>query len=96
MGKYFRIYELGQKEVINLSNGARLGYVRDVEIDAETGHVRSMVIPGKLRFFGLLGRDEDIVVEWASIERLGEDIIFIKKEDLPRLPPARKKDAGIF
>ncbi len=76
--KNCRVFDLGCKEVINLYDGARLGYVGDVEIETESGRVTALVIPGRLRLFGLLGREDDIVVPWDSIEKIGEDIILIR------------------
>lgn len=78
MEKISRLYELGFKEVINLADGARLGYVRDVEIDLECGQVKSLVIPGKLRLWGLLGREPDYVIPWGAVQQMGEDIIFVR------------------
>jgi len=83
MEKTCRLLDMGCKEVINLSDGARLGYVRDVELDTESGQITTLIIPGRLRCFGLLGREADTLVPWSAIERLGEDIIFIRHEGLP-------------
>lgn len=33
------------KEVINISDGKRLGYVQDVCADLETGKITSMMVP---------------------------------------------------
>ncbi|MDP4109041.1 MAG: YlmC/YmxH family sporulation protein [Bacillota bacterium] len=74
------IAELRYKEVVSLSNGARLGFVCDLEFDMENGRVTSLVIPGPLRFFGLLGREEDYIVPWDAINKIGEDIILVKYE----------------
>ena len=74
-----RIAELRYKEVISVEDGSRYGYVGDMEIDLGTGQVRALVIPGRRRFFGLLGREEDKVIPWASVHRFGEDIILVKK-----------------
>ena len=88
MEKTCRLLDLGCKEVINLSDGARLGFTRDVELDTESGQITALIIPGRLRCFGLLGREADTVVPWSAIERLGEDIIFIRQEGLsPRKGP---------
>ncbi|MEA4921115.1 MAG: YlmC/YmxH family sporulation protein [Clostridiaceae bacterium] len=76
-----RIFDMGYKEVINLVDGARLGYVNDVEIDMKTGEVIAVIIPGRLRFFGLLGREDDYIVPWSSIEKIGEDIILIRVDN---------------
>ena len=74
----FRIGELCRKEVIDVTDGSRYGYVGDAEIDLETGQVRALVVPGRLRLLGLLGREEDHIFPWAAIKRLGEDIILVE------------------
>lgn len=96
MEKICRILDMGYKEVIDLRDGARLGYVGDVEIDTETGRVQSVVIPGRLRFFGLLGREAERVVPWEDIEKIGEDIILVRtRAELPaRQTAGRGKNRG--
>ncbi len=74
-----RIAELRYKEVISVEDGARYGYVGDMEIDLESGQVRALVVPGKRRFFGLFGREEDKVIPWSSVRRFGEDIILVER-----------------
>ena len=76
-----RIGELRCKEVINMTDGSRYGYVGDAEVDLTTGQVRALVVPGRLRLFGLLGREEDKVFPWSAVKRFGEDIILV--EGLP-------------
>lgn len=65
------------KEVINVSDGCRLGYVSDLDLDTECGKVPAIVIPGPCRFFGLFGREDDFVVPWACIRKIGSDIILV-------------------
>lgn len=76
-----RIADLSYKEVIDLDTGQRLGYVRDVEIDPESGRVTALVIPGRLRWLGLLGRDAERTVPWEQIQQLGEDLIFVRQRE---------------
>lgn len=72
-----RVAELQCREVINICNGQRLGFVCDIEFDSVEGHVKSLVVPGPSRFFGLFGREEDYIIAWDCIERFGDDIILI-------------------
>ena len=72
------VSELRDKEVIDISGGSRFGYVGDVEVDLETGQVKALVVPGRLRLFGLLGREKDRVFHWSSVRRFGEDIILVE------------------
>ena len=72
-----RIAQLRYKEVISLSDGNRFGYVEDMEVDLESGRVRALVVPGRLRLFGLLGREEERRIPWEAVRRFGEDIILV-------------------
>ncbi len=72
-----RLEELKYKEVIDMGSGTRYGYPKDVTIDLATGQVTELIIPGQLRLFGLLGREEDIAIPWSRVRRVGEDIILV-------------------
>lgn len=75
-----RIAELRLKEVINICDGARLGYVGDLEVDIVCGRVVALVVPGPCWFFGLFGRGEDYVIPWDAIDKIGDDIILVRWE----------------
>jgi YlmC/YmxH family sporulation protein len=70
--------ELRYKEVIDIHSGLRLGYVCDLEFDDSEGRLISVVTPGKAKMFGLLGREDDYVVPWGCIVRVGGDIILVE------------------
>ena len=70
--------QLREKEVISVSDGKRLGYVCDLELEMETGQVFALVVPGPARFFGLFGRRENYVIPWKDICKVGPDIILVE------------------
>ena len=72
-----RIADLRYKEVISVADGSRFGYVGDMELDLDSGQVRALVVPGRRRLFGLLGREEDRYIPWSAVRRFGEDIILV-------------------
>ena len=72
-----RIIDLRHKEVINSSNGCRIGFVDDVELDTVTSQVRSIIVYGRPRLMGVLGRSEDYIVPWSDIVLIGEDTILV-------------------
>ena len=82
--------EMRYKEVISIADGSRYGFVGDMEIDLETGRVKSLIIPGQARFFGLFGRREDTVIAWDDVRRFGEDIILVEGV-AARRPPERER-----
>ena len=69
--------DLQCKEVICLSNGQRLGFVTDVEVELPKGNVVAIVVPGPCRFLGVFGRRDDFVIPWECIRRIGPDIILV-------------------
>ena len=75
-----RVTELRCKEVINITDGQRLGFVSDVEVQLPEGKVLALVVPGPCRFFGLFGRKDDFVIPWNCIRRIGSDIILVELE----------------
>lgn len=79
--------ELCSKEVVQLKDGACLGRVDDVELDADTARIGSLLLLGRPRLFGLLGRDETLTIPWADIERIGLDAILVRT-DIPAPPPS--------
>lgn len=72
-----RLSDLRQRDVINVVDGRRLGFIDDVEIDDE-GQITALILPGPPRLFGLLGRDRDLVVPWERVLRIGEDVILVE------------------
>lgn len=69
--------DLRCKEVINVCDGVRLGYVCDVLVELPLGHLAAIIVPGPGRCWGLLGRECDYLIPWPSIRRIGDDIILV-------------------
>ena len=94
------VVDLRYKEIINLSNGNRLGFVCDAEITLPEGQVTALIVPGQARFFGLFGREEDLVIPWEQIAKIGEDIILVEIEGEAnrhsRRVPGAKKARSLF
>ena len=86
-----RVEDLCRKEVINVYNGIFLGRISDVEVDVETAVVTQLIIPGRLRFLGLLGRVEDIVIPWKDVDVIGDDSILVRYR-----PPHRRTPRGFL
>lgn len=72
-----RMYDLRQKEVINIGDGARLGFVSDLELNTKDGHIIAIIVPGPGRVLGMFGRDHEYCIPWASISKIGDDIILV-------------------
>jgi len=79
------------KEVINICDGARLGFVADVDMKLPEGQICAIIVYGPYRFFGLFGRGEEYYIPWECIQRIGDDIILIDKPFQRRDPSLERK-----
>ena len=75
-----RTMDFRQKEVINLCDGKRLGFICDVDIDFDSGAIKAIVVPGSGKFFGMFGGGDDIVIPWENISKIGVDTILVELE----------------
>ena len=67
------------KEVVNIKDGKRLGYVQDVCADLGTGKITSIIVPGSTnKFMSLFSSNNDIVIPWEKIRCIGEDLILVE------------------
>ena len=76
----FKISDLRHKEVINMSDGERLGFVFDMEIDSITGHINTIIVPGKQKQ-KIFGKNNGVRIPWASISKIGDDLIVVNRTD---------------
>ncbi len=70
--------ELKNKEVIDVKTGEKLGFVDDIEISTESSTVESLIIYGRPRMMGVLGREDDIIIRCRDIQLIGDDTILVK------------------
>jgi len=71
------MYDLRQKEIVNITDGARYGFVSDLEIDITEGRILSLIVPGPGRVLGVFGRDQEYRIPWDKITKIGDDIILV-------------------
>ena len=76
------------KEVINICDGCRLGYVGDIECRLPDGQLTALIVPGPFRFFGLFGRGEEYYIPGERIPQ-GGDVIIVSDTPLPGQDPPR-------
>lgn len=66
------------KEVINITDGRRLGTVMDLEADLESGKINSIIVPGESKRFGFISKDNEIIIPWNRIKQIGDEIILVE------------------
>lgn len=84
------------KEVIDITTGERLGYVDDAELNLEDSTVDALIIYGRERLFGILGRDDDLIIPCADICVIGKDVMLVKRTESRRLSyQTKNKGVGL-
>lgn len=80
-----RLSEIGEKEIVNLTDGERFGQLSDAEllIDERYGKIKAMLVQdfrtGR-RLFSFGSRDY-IEVPWSLVKKIGSDIIIFETTD---------------
>jgi YlmC/YmxH family sporulation protein len=76
-----KISELAGRQIINLTDGRRLGPLKDLEIDPVAGTVRALVLKGGRPALRLLGLTRDVRVPWERIRKIGVDAVLVEVEE---------------
>lgn len=66
-----------KKEVINIKDGRRLGFVQDVTADLKTGTIKEIIVPGNSKFFNIFSNDDEICIPWEAIKCISDEIILV-------------------
>ena len=66
-----------RKEVINIKDGKRLGFVQDVTADFKTGTISEIIVPGNTKIFNIFSSGNELVIPWSSITTIGDDVILV-------------------
>ena len=77
-----RISEFQIKDVVNVADGKKLGNISDIEISIGTGKIEAIIISENSKILGLFGKDEEIVIPWRNIMKIGEDVILVKYKEM--------------
>ncbi len=82
---------LRNKEVINICDGARLGYICDTDISVPEGNICGLIIPQSTGLFSFK-KVKNIYIPWHRVEKIGDDIILVDLPDIPDDPCREKKE----
>lgn len=73
-----KISEFQIKDVVNVSDGKKLGNIGDIEINLTTGKIEAVIVTGNGKVLGFFGREEDIIIPWKNIIKIGQDVILVR------------------
>ncbi|ABR49019.1 Sporulation protein YlmC/YmxH [Alkaliphilus metalliredigens QYMF] len=90
-----RASDLTEKEVVSITDGKKLGYISDLEVDMERGRVTAIIVPIEGRMMGLFGKEEEQEVTWGEIKHIGVDVILVEIKG-PVEPRVENDDEGFY
>ncbi|WP_050181522.1 YlmC/YmxH family sporulation protein [Domibacillus robiginosus] len=76
-----RISEFQLKDIVNVTNGKKLGRLADIELNNATGAISALIIEQSGKKFGLFGKEEELVIPWIRIVKIGGDVILVRHSD---------------
>ncbi len=78
-----RLSSLGEKEIVNLSDGGRFGLLADSEllIDEKFGKIKAVLLPDYRYQKGFFSGRNYVQIPWKSIKKVGSDIIIFEGEE---------------
>jgi YlmC/YmxH family sporulation protein len=80
-----RISEFQVKDVVNISDGRKLGNIGDIDINLKSGKIEAIIIIGSGRVLGLFGKEEEVIIPWKNILKIGEDVILVRYKDVAEI-----------
>ena len=87
--------ELSKKEVVQVDEGQCLGKIDDLVIDDKSARVEKLLMLGRPKLFGLLGRGESLVIDWDEIQKIGTNAILVNTP-LPEENAQEAKKPGLL
>lgn len=73
-----RASELRTLDVINITDGRRLGNVFDLDLNVDTGAIKALVVPGERGLFSFFRAGPDLEIPWHRIVKIGVDVILVE------------------
>jgi YlmC/YmxH family sporulation protein len=76
----YSIGNLRTMEVIDITTGSKLGFIKDLKIDCEEYKIISILLPNqRVSWFS---KNDSIEIPWSKVVKVGIDVILIDGEDI--------------
>ncbi|MBO4343647.1 MAG: YlmC/YmxH family sporulation protein [Clostridia bacterium] len=86
--------ELQNKEVININDCKKLGYISDILIDTDCGKIISVTVRECGGLFQ--NKAKEVSIFWDSIRKIGDELIFVDACCVQQLPPEKDRKKFLF
>lgn len=72
-----RLSDLQNKNLVNINTGKNIGNIVDVNVDYDSGKIKTLIIESKGNTFSFFNKEMDLEIKWEDIEKIGEDVILV-------------------
>ncbi|MBO8137682.1 MAG: YlmC/YmxH family sporulation protein [Desulfotomaculum sp.] len=72
----YKATDLAKRDIINISDGAKLGSVTDMHFDLSTGKVTAIVVSPS-RKMGVFRAGREVVIPWEKVVKFGLDAVLV-------------------
>lgn len=71
------LQDLQSKDVVNVVDGTKLGKVTDLEIDALSGKILSVIVSNNSRLLSFFNNNNQVNIQWNQIVKIGGEVIIV-------------------
>ena len=71
-----RLSDLQNKDVINVSDGKKIGNIIDININLD-GKMEALIVEKNKFLISMFTTKDEIEIRWNQIEKIGEDVILV-------------------
>lgn len=88
-----RLFDCRNKEVVNVCDCRKLGFVSDIEFCPKTGLIQAFIIPGPAKLFSCFGKEQELIIPFCCVKQIGEEIILVEinPRELPGCRPEKQE-----
>ncbi len=76
-----RLSSFVKKEIVNIRDGRRLGFLSDVEVDLISGKIEAITVSVPAKILPMGSGCKELIIPLERIKKVGEDIILVNVEE---------------
>lgn len=93
---FYSLEEISRKDIIDVENGCRIGFVRDIEF-GEDGKAKFLTIEKTSSKANPFRKGETVKINWNDIVVIGKETILVKNtEQIPCEPYKKTRLSDLF
>lgn len=69
--------DLQSKDVVNVVDGSKLGKITDLEIEASSGKIISVIVQPYTRMINFFSNSNQVIIPWNQIIKIGGEVVIV-------------------